>query len=367
MPELADIFRRYGDEYLEKFGANILPSHRRALSDILHCRTEMLGGHVYRCDQCGHEVYAYHSCRNRSCPKCHGPPTEAWLDKRRAELLPVEYFHLVFTLPKALGEIVRRHQKTLYGVLMKSAAQALMKLAADPKYVGGQLGVLAVLHTWSRPLDYHPHVHCLVPGGGISVDQEWLPARKGYLVPVRALSKIFRGMFMAMAAKLPDVTIPKTVWDQRWVVYCKPSVPGPQKVLDYLGRYVHRVAIPNSRIVSIDDGRVCFRYQNCGTREWKTMTLPATEFIRRFLQHVLPKGVHKVRYYGFWAPSNRARLRRVQIALAESVPGRLLPAVPDDLAPMAAVPIGTGQPCPHCQTGHLVRIRRIPRGGRAPP
>jgi len=368
MPELADIFRRYGGEYLDKFGANILPSHRRALWDILHCRTEVLGGHLYRCDQCSHEVYVYHSCRNRSCPKCHGPSTEAWLDKRRAELLPVEHFHVTFTLPAALRELVRRHQKTLYGVLMKSAAQALMKLAADPKYVGGQIGILAVLHTWGRTLPYHPHVHCLVPGGGVSADQEWLPARKGFLVPVRALSEIFRGIFMEMAAaKLPDVTIPKTVYDHPWVVHCKPCPHGPQKVLDYLGRYVHRVAIPNSRILSIDDGRVCFRYQNCDSRQWKTMTLPAMEFIRRFLQHVLPKGVHKVRYYGFWAPSNRARLRRIQIALADSVPGSLLPATPDDLAPMAFVPIANDQPCPHCQTGHLVRVGPIPRRGRPPP
>jgi hypothetical protein len=211
-------------------------------------------------------------------------------------------------------------------------------------------------------------VHCLVPGGGISADQEWLPARKGYLVPVRALSKIFRGIFMQrVTAQLPDVTIPKAVWDRPWVVYCKPAVPGPQKVLDYLGRYVHRVALPNSRIVSIDDGRVCFRYQDGRSREWKTMTLDAMRFLGRFLQHVLPKGVHKVRYYGLLAPSNRGRLRRVQLALAESAPGKPPPAVPDEPAAPAFVPIGTGQRCPHCQTGHWIRIRRIPRGGRSPP
>ena len=368
MVELADIFRRYGGEYLEKFGANILPSHRRALWDILHCRTEVMGGHVHRYAPCGHEVYVYHSCRNRSCPKCHGPPTEAWLDKRRAELLPVEYFHVIFTLPAELRELVRRHQKTLYGVLMKSAAQALMKLAADPKYVGGQIVILAVLHTWGRTLPYHPHVHCLVPGGGVSADQQWLPARKGYLVPVRALSEIFRGIFMAMAtAQLPGVTIPKTVYDHPWVVHCKPCPQGPQKVLDYLGRYIHRVAIPNSRIVSIDDGQVCFRYQNCGSRQWKTMTLPAVEFMHRFLQHVLPKGVHKVRYYGLLAPANRARLRRVQIALIASVPRHALPGVPLDSPAPADPPGSHDQLCPHCHNGYLVRIRRIPRRHRAPP
>jgi len=181
MPEVADIFRRYGEDYLQTFGASLLPSHRRAIQDILRCRTPVLGGHVYRCDHCGREHYVYHSCRNRSCPQCHGAATEAWLADRREELLPVEYFHLVFTLPAAWRDIVRRHQKLLYGVLMKAAAQALQKLAAAPKYVGGQVGILAVLHTWSRTLTYHPHVHCLVPGGGLTAQPSGGP-------PGRAIS-----------------------------------------------------------------------------------------------------------------------------------------------------------------------------------
>jgi hypothetical protein len=188
MPEVADIFRLYGARYLERFGQSMLPSHRRALRDLCNCRTAALGGQLFVCDHCGREHYVYHSCRNRACPKCHGKETDDWLAARRQELLPVPYFHVVFTLPQELRDLVRQHQKTLYPILMQAAARALIKLAADPHYVGGLIGVLAALHTWSRTLTYHPHVHCLVPGGGLSADGQWRPAREGYLVPVRALS-----------------------------------------------------------------------------------------------------------------------------------------------------------------------------------
>ena len=201
MLEVADVFRRYGDAYLQRFGQQMLPSQRRAFYDILHCRTAAMGGHVYACDRCGHRQYAYHSCKNRSCPKCQGGDTELWLGQRRGELLAVPYFHVVFTLPKELHPLVRRHQKTLYGVLMKAAAGSLMKLAADPHYVGGRLGILAVLHTWTATLTYHPHAHLLVPAGGVSQDERWVAARKDYLVPVKALSKVFRGMFLEMLHK----------------------------------------------------------------------------------------------------------------------------------------------------------------------
>lgn len=372
MPEVVDIFRRYGEDYLETFAASLLPSHRRAMQDILRCRTPDLGGHVYRCDHCGREHYVYHSCRNRSCPQCHGAATDAWLAARREELLPGEYFHLIFTLPAAWRDIVRRHQKVLYGALMKAAAQALQTLAADPKYVGGQIGILAVLHTWGRTLTYHPHVHCLVPGGGLTDEDQWRAARKGYLVPVRALSKIFRGLFRQMAAaRLPGVALPKAAREPSWVVYCKPSVQGAEKTLAYLGRYVHRVAISNRRIVSIDHGRVCFRYQKSGSRQWKTMTLGAQEFLRRFLQHVLPKGVHKVRYYGLWAPTNRPRLHRIQLALLADRPPTPSERSFVDLASCSAVS-GPHAParairCPHCSNGMLVFLRRLPRRRRAPP
>lgn len=367
MLEVADVFQRYGAEYLQKYGPKMLPSHHRAFGDILNCRTPAMGGHVYVCDHCDHQVYSYHSCKNRSCPKCHGGETELWLEKRRKELLPVEYFHLVFTLPEELREHVRSHQKVLYGIIIKAAAKSLIKLAADPHYVGGLVGVLAILHTWSRTLVYHPHVHCLVPSGGVCDDQEWLPARKNYLVPVRALSRIFRGMFTGMVAKeLPDLIIPKAIWNKEWVVYCKPAIQGADKVLNYLGRYVHRIAIANSRILSIDDGKVTFRYQNCGESQWKTMTLDANEFIRRFLQHVLPRGTHKVRYYGLWSPSNRSRLRQIQILLARDKP---VTTHEMDIfnQEILAVPMQAERTCPHCGKGILVLIHHIPRQRRTPP
>jgi hypothetical protein len=367
MLEVADIFRRYGDAYLDRYGEKMLPSHHRAFQDILHCRTPALGGHLFACDHCGHQVYAYHSCRNRSCPKCHGHDTEGWLENRRKELLPVEYFHVVFTLPEELREHMRNHQKILYGIVIKAAAQSLITLAADSHYVGGLIGVLAILHTWTRTLLYHPHVHCLVPAGGVSDNQEWLPARKNYLVPVKALSKIFRGMFREMVAKkLPNLMIPEAAWNKEWIVYCKPAIQGSNKVLDYLGRYVHRIAMANSRILSIDDGKVTFRYQKCGDLQWKTMTLPANEFMRRFLQHVLPRGTHKVRYYGLWHPSNHRRLHQVQIVLARDAPVQSHEIdILDEEA--SGQPRGNGKSCPHCGKGTLLLIERIPCQGRAPP
>jgi Putative transposase/Transposase zinc-binding domain len=369
MLEVADVFRLHGDAYLQKFGRAMPPSHRRALHDIRHCRTEVLGGHVYGCDRCGHRQYAYHSCKNRNCPKCQGDEAEVWIAQRRQELLPVPYFHVVFTLPKELRPIVRRHQKALYGVLMKAAAQALMKLARDPRYVGGQIGILAVLHTWTTTLAYHPHVHCLVPAGGVTEDGRWVLARKGYLVPVKALAKVFRGMFLAMLRKaLPAEDVPDSVWMKPWVVYCKPALQGSERVLRYLARYVHRIALANSRLVRIEDGRVTFRYQVRKERQWTTMTLPAAEFIRRFLQHVLPRGTHKVRYYGFWNPSNRALLRRIQLVVG---PGQL-PTTTDDAVAMSAdrtfgASFEIPTKCPRCGQRSLILIETIPRHTRAPP
>ena len=365
MLEVADILRRYGGEYLQKFGLSMPAGHRRTFQDILHCRTPAMGGHVFSCDHCHHQVYSYHSCRNRSCPKCHGDQTEKWLAHRSQELLPVSYFHVVFTLPQELRSPVRSQQKVLYGLLMKAAARALIKLAADPHYVGGRIGVLAILHTWTRTLLYHPHVHCLAPAGGVSDHQQWLPARQDYLVPVRALSKIFRGMFRDLLTReLPQIQISQAVWRREWVVYCKPTLQGAEKVLRYLGRYVHRVAIANSRILSIDDGQVTFRYQKCGATSWKTMTLSAQEFMRRFLQHVLPQGIHKVRYYGLWNPSQRRLLHQVRIVLARDARTQET-NIPDEEVSARSIP--EGKTCPQCGQGILVCIGRILRPRRAPP
>jgi hypothetical protein len=369
MPTIADIFRLHGPEYVEAFGHAMPPSHRRAMQDILDCRTAALGGEIYRCTDCGTEHHVYRSCCNRSCPTCGGHASEAWINDRRGEMLPVEYFHVVFTLPAQLRRIVRSNQKPLYGILMTAAAKALTTLAAHDKTLGGQIGIMAVLHTWGRTLDYHPHVHCLVPGGALAGDQ-WRPARKGFLLPVTPLSRVFRGIFMAALAKaLPDVAIPKTVWDTDWNVNCKPVDHGGDKVLQYLGRYLKRVAISNSRIVAVADGKVTFRYQKSGSRRWRTMTIAAGEFIRRYLQHVLPKGFHKVRYYGLWAPANRKRLTDLQRTLAD--PQSDDGDDPTEMPPVSdgptVNPVTQAKPCPACGKNTLVLIGQLARQGRSPP
>jgi hypothetical protein len=261
---VADVFRRYGHEYLDRFGQDLLPSHRRTIEDLLACRTEALGGQLLQCARCGQEHDVYHSCRNRSCPKCHRLDSEAWLAERRRELLLVPYFHVVFTVPQKLREIMRRHQQDLYDIWLRAAAQALITLAADPHDVGGLIGGLCVLHTWSRTLAYHPHVHCLVPAGGVSTDRtEWRPARTSYLVPVHALSPLFRGVFRALVRQeRPDLTILESVWTEGWVAYCKPALQGTEQVLNHLGRFVHRIVQTNSRLLSIEDGHICFRSQD---------------------------------------------------------------------------------------------------------
>jgi hypothetical protein len=372
MLEVADIFARYGPAYLGRFGDTMPPSHRRAFQAILDCRTPALGGHLYRCDHCGREHYSYHSCRHRSCPKCHRNDTDTWLDRRRSELLPGTYFHVVFTLPQELRRRARSDPQRFYGILMKSAARALIQLAADPKYVGGRIGVMAILHTSGRTLIYHPHVHCLVPGGGLSADGRWRTARPNYLVPVRALSRMFRGIFLDLARQqLPDVRLPRGLRNQEWVVYCKPSVQGVQHVLNYLGRYVHRAPVANSRIVSIHDGQVRLRYQKSGSLQWRILTLDAQEFIRRFLQHVLPDGFHKVRYYGLWAPSNRRLLRRIQLLLGfdPSAQPRQAPPGQASAQPQTPrpAPAGAGRQCPYCPNGLLIWVRRLPPQRRIPP
>lgn len=365
MPEMAEVFRTFGPAYLERFGERMPPSHRRALSDLVACRTEVMGGHLAQCDCCGHQHYSYHSCRNRSCPKCGGNDTATWLEQRRSELLPTSYFHLVFTLPEALREVVRRHQKALLGSLMSAAAQALQTLAKDPHYVGGDLAILAVLHTWTRALIYHPHVHCLVPGGGLANDGSWHLARKKYLLPVTALSTIFRARFMVLMRKaLPGETFPETLWDTPWVVYCKPAMQGSEKLLDYLGRYIHRVAITNRRIKAIHNGHVTFEFKDAKAVRRKTMTLPAEEFMRRFLQHVLPKGFNKVRYYGLLSPRKRTKLKRLQLLLAKPATN---PPPEQTAEPSESTSSDSATACPTCADGTMVVISWLPRQGRSPP
>jgi hypothetical protein len=365
--EVADVFRRYGTAYLQKFGKRMLSSHRRAFKDMLQCRTPAMGGHVFECNHCGRLQYSYHSCRNRSCPKCHKSDIQAWLQGRQKELLPVPYYHVIFTLPHELRGFTRLHQQDLYGLLIKTAADSIIKLAADPRYVGGRVGVMAVLHTWGSNLSYHPHVHCLVTGGGLSPDgQTWMPARDNYLVPVKALSRLFRGIFFdRIRRQFEDIHLPESIWRKEWVVHCKPAVQGTHTVLNYLARYIHRVAITNSRIISIDNGKVTFRYRGAGTTGTKTMTVRAEEFIRRFLQHVLPAGVHKVRYYGLWSSSKRKHLRKMQQILTQ--PGNdQQGSLEEDMDVEVPPPLEARQ-CPYCQRGTLIWLGRLPRQGRAPP
>ncbi|HME21677.1 MAG TPA: transposase [Acetobacteraceae bacterium] len=304
MIEVADVFRRFAAEHVSAHGASMLPSHRRAIEDILDCRTAALGGQVWRCETCNTEVFSFHSCGNRSCPKCHTAQTQEWLEHRQAEMLPVPYFHITVTVPAELREVLRANQRDGYAVLMQASAAAIIELARDPRYVGGTVAVLAVLHTWTQQLNLHPHVHCLVSGGGISEDgKTWHPARRKFLVPIKALVKLVRGKFRALLRrKCPDLVIPEAVWRNDWVLHVTARGNGEQAVPDYLARYVFRIALTNARIVGLDDETVTIQYKERKTGRARTCRLSGDEFMRRFLQHVLPRRFHKVRYFGLWHP-----------------------------------------------------------------
>jgi hypothetical protein len=354
MPTFADIFIRYRTDYLRQFGPGLLPSHRQAMTDIISCRTKVLGGSLYSCPSCERKYYSYHSCGNRHCPQCGHDEAERWAQVQSARIPRFPCFLMTFTVPHLLNSLIRSHQKDLYALLFHAASQALKKLAADPKYLGAQPGMLAVLHTWGRDMGYHPHVHFLVPAGGIDDKGKWVPTRyPDFLVPVKALSPIFRAKFRDQIKEVGLFdAVPQTVWKKKWVVHCKPAGQGPA-LIRYLARYIRRVALSNSNILSLKDGRVTFRYQSVDTKMWKRMTLPALVFMARFLQHVLPKRFAKVRYYGFLHPRCTAKLEAVrsQLGLAPS------PPVPDEpVTPML---------CPHCQAP-LLLIENLPRL-RAPP
>jgi hypothetical protein len=369
MLELADIVRAAGEVYQRLHGPTLLPAQRRALHDIATCRTAALGGHVRACDHCGTRQYSYHSCRNRHCPKCYGEQTRRWLDRQRARLLPCAYFLLTFTLPAELRALARAHQKLLYGLLMTAAAAALLKLTADPRYLGARPGVLAVLHTWTRALLYHPHVHMLVTAGGLrGPDQTWVPSKRAaFLVPGRALSRLFRAKVRAglRKADLLEHT-PPAVWRQEWVVHVQHAGTG-EKVLDYLARYVFRIAIVNSRLERFEDGHVTFRYRAGRTGIIQRCTLDAVDFLGRFLQHVLPQGFAKVRHYGLFSPSRhdlltRARAHLVAAPVSPPAPARRLV----DPAPIPALEISARSRCPTCGIGVLHIVETLPPGGRSP-
>jgi hypothetical protein len=328
--ELADLFRQYGPAYRAKFGDQLLPSHRQTMWAIEHCRTEALGGHVYHCPDCDQHVYQYHSCRNRHCPKCQNEQAQRWLDQQRDLLLPLPYFMLTFTLPAPLRPITRSHQALLYDLLFRMSASATQHLAADPRFVGGQLGLVGVLHTWGRTLTYHPHVHYLIPAGGLANDgHTWRPARDDFLVPVKALSGIFRARFREAlrTTELFD-QVPAAVWNHDWVVHCK-AVGNGETAFKYLAPYIFRVAISNSRLLKVENDHVTFRYRASDTGQSKLCTLTAEEFLHRFLQHVLPKGFVKVRYYGFLSVAQRAQLTMLRQQLTPSVTAPLSTPAPD--------------------------------------
>ena len=363
MSELADIFRLHGPAYLDKYNERLLPSHRRVMQDVIACRTEALGGHLYRCPKCQQDHYRYHSCKNRHCPKCQNDQTDRWLNQQRSQLLPVPYFMATFTLPQALRSIVRRHQKTLYNILFQASQQALQKLASDPKYVGGTLGMVGVLQTWTRDLRYHPHVHYLIPGGGLA-GETWLPARDNYLLPEKPLAKIFRATFRDLLRKTVYFDqVPGSVWKQAWVVDII-SVGSGQAALKYLAPYVFRVAISNKNIVAIEDGKITFRYRDSKTNSARTMTVAAEEFIRRFLQHVLPKGFQKVRTYGLWHPTHRHRLCIIKEQLQGLLSARRdMDEQTDSSTSSAHRPKGFCCPQCHCE---MIQICQITRK-RGPP
>lgn len=368
MLEVADIVRLHGAAYRAHVGDRLRPSHARAMRDLEKCRTPYFGGHVAQCDHCAQQVSVYHSCRNRHCPKCHGDQTERWLEQQRAHLLPCPYYLLTFTLPSELRALARGHPTVVYGLLMRCAAAAIHTLARDPCYLGAGIGCLAVLHTWTRAMRYHPHVHLLVTAGGLSADgTQWIaPRHPAYLMPVRALSVIFRAKLCAALKKAGLLEqVPSTVWKNAWVVHSQPAGCG-LKVLEYLGRYVFRIAISNSRIERVEDGQVTFRYRDNHTQQMRHVTIPALEFLARFLQHVLPRGCTKVRYYGIWSSARRTDLDQARTLLG-GVP------TPDTTAaaPVASLPAPALPPvpstCPLCRVGHLIVIAVLRPQRKVPP
>jgi Putative transposase/Transposase zinc-binding domain len=379
--ELADVVRQFGPQYVSQYGPAMMPSHKKALADIAACCTRELGGRLYCCDDCHDTFWSYHCCRNRACPKCHANQTQEWLQERQAELLPCDYFHAVVTVPKELRAAFHRNQKLMYGLLMQVSAAAVKDLCADKRHLGALPGMLSVLHTWNGRLGYHPHVHLLLTGGGITADgQHWEPARGEFLVPVAVLSRKIAAQFRAaLKATAPAVfaDIPAGVWQREWVSFCKHYGHGNDAVLTYLSRYVFRTAINNARILDMDQSHVTFRWKDREAGAWRIERLPGVEFLRRFLQHVLPRGFHKVRYYGLWNPSKRELSNRAWVLLilatpADSVPSLRLVGFSEALSGLTGP---SDQPldrasdhsesvprCPHCGS---CRTRKIGEYGRS--
>jgi hypothetical protein len=389
--EVADVFRRYGVAYRAKHVASMSTAQRRVMSAIEVCRTAALGGHLERCDQCGHERNCFNSCRDRHCPKCQSLARAQWIEDRHCELLDVPYFHVVFTVPERIAAIAHQNKKVVYGILFHTVAETLTTIASDPEHLGAEIGFFAVLHSWGQNLQFHPHLHCVVPGGGLSPDgQRWIFCRPNFFLPVRVLSHLFRRLFLTSLRKAFDsgklrllgrleplrerrtfVRLCEELKEQEWVVYAKRPFAGPQQVLDYVGRYTHRVAISNNRLLGIENDQVSFQWKDYRTGgQVKTMTLSAEEFIRRFLLHVLPSGFQRIRYYGFLGN----RYRQAKLAQCRHLLGMRKPDEPDitqdeedyrnqheDLTGISL------RQCPQCKHGRMLLIAVLPRSSDCCP
>ena len=339
MIPLAEVLRRHWPGYQRRFGRQILPSHRRAVQAIVACRTRALGGEMYRCQDCRRDHFVYHSCNHRACPQCGQAEATEWIQKQKLKLLPVPYYLITFTVPEALRPWLRSHQKPGYGWLLAETAGALQDLAGRPKYLGAEVGCLSVLHTWGRQLQYHPHVHCVVPAGGLRADGlRWMrPKNPDFFLPQRVLAARFRNRLKAVVARThPQLfqQIPASVWRQEWVVDVR-AVGNGEAALKYLAAYVCRTALSHQRILRDQDGKITFKYKDSATGQWRTLSLAAQEFIRRFLQHVLPKGFQRLRYYGWLGAAAKQKWQRI-LALLDWKAPTLTPAPQEPML------------CPHC-------------------
>lgn len=364
--DVAAIFRAYGDRFMEEH--NLCADQVKAYNAICNCRTSVMGGHVDICDQCGHQQVSYNSCRNRHCNKCQYTKQLVWVDKLRSTLPVCRYFHVVFTIPSQLHKTFYINQRECYKLLFKASAETLQKVGSNPKFLGAQTGAVSVLHTWGQALTYHPHIHMLVPAGGLSEDEmEWINAGKKFFLPVKALSSVFRGVMWSMLEKqiksgnikladnFSDVgSLKKALYTKNWNVYAKKPLAGPESVVQYLGRYTHRVAISNNRLVSVDDGMVTFQWKDYRKRLNKQlMTLDSQEFIGRFLRHVLPSGFYKIRYYGLLASANHSKKEQCFCLIGKAQPVSLL----QDLGARQVLKVVTGKDpdlCPKCYHGKLI-------------
>jgi hypothetical protein len=389
--EVADVLRCYGETYRAEHDGSLSGAQRRVMQAITACRTAALGGHRERCDTCEHERIAYNSCRNRHCPKCQSLARAAWIEQRQAQLLDCEYFHVVFTVPEEIASIAYQNKALVYNILFAATAETLRTIGQDPKHLGAEIGFFAVLHTWGQNLIHHPHLHCVVPGGGLSADgKRWISCRPGFFLPVRVLSRFFRRRFLELLQHafdrgeleffsalqgLRDPLAFRTYLDpirkKEWVVYAKAPFAGAQQVLDYVGRYTHRVAISNNRLLDIDDGHVTFRWKDYRDGDaQKTMTLAAPEFIRRFLLHVLPPGLQRIRYYGWMG--NRHREEKLALC-RQHLKMDPKPEAPEDLEAstdyrdrvQALTGLSLSQ-CPMCRKGHMVTIEQFGRTASPP-